>query len=84
MKTITNSKKPNTNTGICAVVRIYNETGAYSETHYDNVLCESLPEDIMESVVSGEVICVKLMPNVEAFYFEKPKDWPDNWAELGE
>jgi len=71
------------NVQICTVVRVYDETGDYSEKRYDNVSCEDVPEDIMEDLISGEVVCVKLLPNVEAFYFEKPKDWPENWTKLG-
>jgi hypothetical protein len=33
----------------------------------------------MRDLVSGEVVCVKIAPNVEAFYFKKP----ENWTELG-
>ena len=69
---------------ICVVARIYNEDGSYSETRYDNVSCETMPEDILEDLVSGEVVCVDLMPHAEAFYFKKPEDWPENWTELGE
>lgn len=68
---------------ICAVVRLYDKTGNYSETRYDNVSCEDIPEDIMKDLLSGEVICVKIARNVEAFYFNKPEDWPDNWTQLG-
>ena len=72
------------NVRICTVVRFYDETGDYSEKRYDNVSCEDVPEDIMEDLISGEVVCVKVLPDVEAFYFEKPNNWPENWSELGE
>lgn len=68
---------------ICTVVRVYDEKGTYSETRYDNVSCENIPRDIMKELLDGEVICVDVDPNVKAFYFAKPKDWPENWAELG-
>ena len=57
--------------------------GTYSETRDDHVKSDNIPVAIMEKLVSGELICVKVTPNVEAFYFVKPHDWPDNWAELG-
>ena len=72
------------NVRICTVVRFYDETGDYSEKRYDNVSCKDIPKDIMEELISGEVVCVKGLPNIEAFYFEKPEDWPENWFELGE
>ena len=68
---------------ICAVVRIYKENGDYSELRYDNVSWEYMPEEDREYVASGEVLCVDLMPKVEVFYFAKPKDWSENWTELG-
>jgi hypothetical protein len=83
MKNITNNKKFNKNTQICTVVRIYNEEGSYSETRYESILSENMPGGIVDALVSGEVLCVNLMPNVEAYYFEKPKDWPENWTEIG-
>lgn len=70
-------------TQICVVVRNYDKNGDYCETRYDKVSCENLPMDIMNDLLAGEVVCVKVTPNVEAFYFVKPHDWPDNWAELG-
>ena len=72
------------NVRICTVVRFYNETGKYSEKRYDNVSCEDIPEDIMEDLASGEVVCVKITPNVEVFYFRKPENWPENWTQLGQ
>jgi hypothetical protein len=83
MKTITDNKKLSSNTNICAVVRVYDETWNYNEMRYDSVSQEAMPEDDLKALVSGEVICVKLMPDVEAFYFEKPEDWPEKWSELG-
>ena len=77
------TKKIFNNTNICIVVRVYDEMGTYSETRYDNVKSDNIPMDIMEKLVLGELICVKVTPNVDAFYFEKPKDWPDNWTVLG-
>jgi hypothetical protein len=64
------------------VVRTYDETGCFYETREDNVSCKSIPDDVMKALVAGEVIRVQLMPNVEAFYFEVPKDWPKNWTTL--
>ena len=84
MKNITNNKNHNLNTQLCSVVRFYDEAGDYIEERYDDVWCDNLPEDIMEDLLSGEVICVEPLPDVEVFYFAKPKDWPENWAELGE
>ncbi len=71
------------NVQICNVVRVYDETGNYSEVRYDNISCRDFPKDMLEDIISGEVICVKITPNVEAYYFEKPEDWPENWARLG-
>ena len=68
---------------ICTVVRIYDESGDYKELRYDNVSCECLPADVLESLLSGEVICFKIMPNVELFSFKRPDDWPENWTKLG-
>lgn len=68
---------------ICVVVRSYDETGDYIETRSENVSCENLPSDIMNDLLKGKVICVKVAPHVEAFYFVKPKDWTDNWTEIG-
>ena len=65
------------------VVRIYNENGNYQEKRYDNVSCEDVPDDIMKDIIKGEVIQVQLMPNVDAFCFRVPNDWPDNWTQLG-
>jgi hypothetical protein len=64
------------------VVRTYDETGCYFETRDDKISCKSIPEDVMKELMCGEVICVQLAPNVEAFYFEVPKDWPKNWTTL--
>jgi hypothetical protein len=71
------------NVRICSVVRFYDELGDYREKRYDNISCGDVPKDIMRDLVSGEVVCVKIAPNVEAFYFKKPEDWPENWTELG-
>ena len=71
------------NVQIFAVVRFYKEDGDYSELRYDNVSCENLPEDDLEYLISGEVICVELTPNAKMFYFAKPNDWPENWTEIG-
>lgn len=68
---------------LCTVVRTYNEEGSYSETRYESIMRENMPASIMRDLLSGEVLCVDLMPNVEVFYFVKPKDWPQNWTELG-
>lgn len=68
---------------ICAVVRFYKEDGDYSELRYDNVSYENMPEDDLEYLISGEALCVDLTPNAKAFYFAKPKDWPENWTEIG-
>ena len=64
------------------VVRTYDETGCFYETREDKISCKSIPDDVMKDLMSGEVIRVQLMPNVEAFYFEVPKDWPKNWTTL--
>ena len=71
------------NIRICSVVRFYDEEGNYSEQRYDNVSYEDFPKDTLKDIISGEVICVQITPNVEAYYFEKPKDWPENWTQLG-
>lgn len=71
------------NIQICAVVRIYDEAGDYSEMCYDNVCCELMPEEDLKVLASGEVICVEIAPNAEAFYFMHPEDWPNNWSEKG-
>lgn len=72
------------NVQICTVVRSYDETGNYSEQRYDNVSCENMPKDIVADLVAGEVVCVKITPNVEVFYFRQPDNWPANWAQLGQ
>ena len=64
------------------VVRTYDETGCFIETRKDKVSCKSIPDDVMKDLMAGEVIRVQLMPNVEAFCFEVPKDWPKNWTKL--
>lgn len=64
------------------VVRTYDETGCFYETRKDKVSYKSIPDDIMKELIAGELVCVQLMPNVEVFYFEVPKDWPQNWTML--
>ena len=68
---------------IGVVVRIHNEAGDFEEVRYDPVLCENIPSDIFDDLMAGEVIRLQLTPNVEAFYFKVPADWPGNWTELG-
>lgn len=69
---------------ICMILRVYDETGNGSEKRYDNMPCDNMPEDIMDDLIAGEVICIKLTPNVEAFYFKRPEDFPEDWTELGD
>ena len=71
------------NAHICTVVRFYDEKGDYREKRYDNVYSKNIPNEIMKDLLAGEVICHNIAPNVEAFCFNKPMDWPENWAELG-
>ena len=66
------------------LVRTYDENGDYSERRCDNISCEGIPDDIMKDIINGELIQVHLMPNVEAFYFRVPNDWPEKWTKLGE
>lgn len=66
------------------VVRTYDESGNCKEGRYDNVSCKGAPDDIMKDIINGEAIQVRLMPNVDAFYFRVPNDWPENWTQLGE
>ena len=64
------------------VVRTYDDTGDYKEMRSENL---PIIRDcsIMKDIVAGEVVCVQLSPNVKAFYFKVPEDWPENWTELG-
>ena len=71
------------NINICMVIRTYDDMGDFEETRKDNIATENIPPDIMKVLISGELIRLKLMPNVGVFYFEKPKSWPDNWSKLG-
>lgn len=65
------------------VVRTYNKAGDFEEERYDHVSYKNMPANILDDLIVGELICVELLPDVEAFYFKVPADWPENWTELG-
>ena len=67
---------------IGAVVRTYNKIGGFEEMRYNHISCDNMPSEIRAALIAGELICVQLMSNAEAFYFKVPNDWPENWAEL--
>lgn len=64
------------------IVRTYEEDGGFYETRKSHMPCKGMPKNIMKDLIAGEVVCVQVTPNVEAFYFEVPKDWPENWTTL--
>ena len=67
---------------IGVVVRTHNKTGGFEETRYNHISCKNIPSDIIDNLIAGELVCVQLMPDVEAFYFKVPVDWPENWADM--
>ena len=68
---------------IGVVVRTYSQNGNFKETHYNNVSYRNMRADIIPDLIAGEIVCVKLTPNIAAFYFKVPVDWPENWTKMG-
>ena len=62
------------------VVRIYDETGGFYEIREDNLPHEIIPDEMMKCLMARELCTIQLSPNVKAFYFAVPSDWPKNWT----
>lgn len=54
---------------IWARINLYDDNGECIDQFYDEVQVEDLPEEMIESLVSGETIYVEIAPYANAIYF---------------